>query len=246
MAQLDFVFVIMALLAETVGAFLVSTIAQAKENVSAWALLPPNTMDTFLTEQQHIQDGMQMCFMVVSVIQDGQVSKIDINLDVIPTIDVTWAGAACSERVCDAGIDPRMTPTPHEVVTLACHCEGVCGGKFKLRFMGQSVDPWLTPNSRAYEVANALMSAPSIVQNTSAYSKIAIVAFNTSVNDHVCKNYSTTKTKISFRRSGADLPAISLYASLVTGGSVYFEVMIRVELLPLKFANAQKLKILQT
>jgi hypothetical protein len=43
-------------------------------------------------------------------------------------------------------------------------------------------------------------------------------------SDPICQDYTTTKTKVTFRRNAGDLPAVSFYANLITGGSMYFEV----------------------
>jgi len=142
--------------------------------------------------------------------------------------DLGYKGADCSERVCDAGIDLRRktsgTSNSHEVVTLVCDCRfGTCSNKFKLQFKGQATKNWLYPSSRAYEVANSLMTVPSIAKNISLYSAVSVVAYNQSANDVVCLAGSKQRTRIKFRRNGGDLPAVSFYANLVGTSLLYFE-----------------------
>lgn len=137
--------------------------------------------------------------------------------------DPGWSGPDCSQRVCEYGLDPRLEGKPKEVVTLVCSCEPTCSGKFKLKFMGYTTRTWLKPTSRAFELANAIMSIPGVFTNNSGHVPIPVIAANSSADDMICADDSVTKTTITFRRNVGDQPAVSFYANLITGGSLYFE-----------------------
>jgi hypothetical protein len=106
-----------------------------------------------------------------------------------------------------------------------CKCEPTCSGKFKLQFYGVPSGPFLKPSSRSFEVANALLAAPGVGGNTSAYVFASVIAANgTEVDDTICANGATTRTTIKFRRTLRDSPSLSFYANLISGGSLFFEV----------------------
>lgn len=138
--------------------------------------------------------------------------------------DSGYAGADCSQRVCESGIDPRRSSTsPRELVTLVCkRTSTTLGGKFKLRFLGQATKSWLYPTSRAWEVAKALTVTYG---NTSLHSFQPVTAYNRTVDDAVCATNvgEQRKTRILFRRSPGDLPQVGFYANLISGASMYFE-----------------------
>ena len=137
------------------------------------------------------------------------------------------SGADCSQRFCEYGVDPRLSALPNEVVTLVCACSSssICGGKFKLQFMGRPLNSWLFPTSTAASVVAGLMQVPGVSGNNSAHVFLPVDTFNTSlVEQTLCAKNATTKTQIWFRRNAGDLPMISLYANLISGGSVYFQV----------------------
>ena len=129
--------------------------------------------------------------------------------------------------MCEYGVDPRLSTQANEVVTLVCKCnEGaICSGKFKLQFLGRPFDSWLYPTSRAYQIADGLMKIPGVYANSSVHSFVSVETYNTSLADKpICAQNATIKTAVSFRRNLGDLPAISFYANLISGGSMYFEV----------------------
>ena len=139
--------------------------------------------------------------------------------------DVGWGGADCSERVCDYGVDPRLSNSGayKELVTLVCACTSTCTGKFKLRLMGQPTVPWLTPSSTTYDLASALTTVAGRFAHNNLYSFARVTAVNGSASGTLCQHNAVTRTIIKFRRSTADAPLISFYANLVVGGSMYFE-----------------------
>lgn len=138
--------------------------------------------------------------------------------------DMGWSGADCSEKSCEYGTDPRLDSEPNEMVTLVCACTGTCGGKFKLRYKGNSLRSWLYPTSKAFEIADAIMNSPAVFGNHTAFVYTPVTAANNSADDPICSPGITKKTFIKFNRNSGDLPALSFYANLVTNGELYFEV----------------------
>jgi hypothetical protein len=91
--------------------------------------------------------------------------------------------------------------------------------------MGSVVKTWLTPKSRSFEVANAIMTAPGVFGNNTGHTTPPVIAKNNSVvDDYICEPYKITRTVIEFKRNQGDLPALSFYANVINRGSVYFEV----------------------
>jgi hypothetical protein len=115
-------------------------------------------MDTCSIAQPHIVNGIPKNFLDADVISVGRVSNTPVASLLILT-RALYEGADCSEKTCPLGVDPRLSTYSTETVTLMCQCVSTCGGRFKFRFFGISVNPWLTPSSYAYEIANALMTA---------------------------------------------------------------------------------------
>ncbi len=75
--------------------------------------------------------------------------------------DHGWDGYDCSQRTCEYGLDPRLGTQQNETVTLVCACpNGDCEGRFKVKLFGAVVNKWYTPTSRAYELADGLMTIP--------------------------------------------------------------------------------------
>jgi hypothetical protein len=141
--------------------------------------------------------------------------------------DPGWVGADCSQRTCPWGPDPRAATTPYEFITLVCTCTGTCKGKFKLQYMGVSVNPWFKPTTYGYEIASALMAVPGVLGNSTIYSNPPVVAYSGSVDDtniQICASGTTTRTKIRVLRTVIPpVPKITFYANLLTSGSLYFE-----------------------
>jgi hypothetical protein len=50
------------------------------------------------------------------------------------------------------------------------------------------------------------------------------VVHSNSANGKICGENTVVSSSIQFRRNRGDLPALSFYANLVTGGSVMFQV----------------------
>jgi hypothetical protein len=138
--------------------------------------------------------------------------------------DYGFSGPDCSQRSCEYGVDPRLNTESFETVSLVCSCESVCSGKFKLKFLGESLNPWLFPTSKAIEIANTIMNSPGIYGNHSSYIFIPVTALNKTENDPICASNAITTTQINFKRNPGDLPALSFYANFVSGGSLYFQV----------------------
>jgi hypothetical protein len=140
--------------------------------------------------------------------------------------DSGWSGADCSQRSCEYGLDPRMSGSLHEKVTLVCTCSPTCGGKFKFSFQGVSLRTWLLPSSRAYQLADAVLSSPILgaYTNNSGHRFVPVVAKNKTADDTLCAASATRRTTLTFTRAAGDVPAVSFYANLIGGGSIYFEV----------------------
>lgn len=139
--------------------------------------------------------------------------------------DPGWSGADCSQRSCEYGADPRTSSLPTEIVTLVCSCVPyTCSGKFKLQFLGMPVQGWFTPSSTATDVANALMAVPGVFNSNPINQAKSVVVHSNSANGKICGENTVVSSSIQFRRNRGDLPALSFYANLVTGGSVMFQV----------------------
>ena len=137
------------------------------------------------------------------------------------------SGADCSLQSCESGPDPRLSAEPTEVVTLTCSCSAsaICGGKFKLQFLGRPLDAWLTPSSTAADLTSQLMRVPGISGNNKGHVFLPVDSYNSSLRmQPLCAQNAVTSTNIWFRKRAGDLPALSLYANLVSGGSLYFLV----------------------
>lgn len=143
--------------------------------------------------------------------------------------DPGWSGPDCSVRSCEYGPDPRLDSMATEVVTMICQCSRACSGKFKFRYLGQPARTWLTPASRMHEVADALMTVPGVFANNTARFRVPVIANNGTLPggdlQPICRSGQSTTTFITFQRNAGDLPAISFYANLISGGSLYFQVM---------------------
>lgn len=143
--------------------------------------------------------------------------------------DPGYSGADCSVRSCEYGPDPRLDTLPRETVTLVCDCRdsAYCAGRFKLRFLGTVLKTWLRNDSRAFEVADAIMTTPGIFANNSGHVTAPVQATNITADSKLCEPNSITRTKIDFKRNQGDLPSLSFYANLFTKGKIYFEVSAR-------------------
>lgn len=138
--------------------------------------------------------------------------------------DPGWSGADCSERSCEYGLDPRLSGLDHEEVTLVCQCDAACSGKFKFSFMGTSLSSWLYPTSTASDLTAAIMKTPNTYTDNSGHAFVPVSADSDHINEQLCANATTTRTILSFTRSPGDIPAVSFYANLFSGGSLFFEV----------------------
>ena len=152
-------------------------------------------------------------------------SRWDADLFYGCNCDPGWGGADCSQRICPYGVDVRISDHYHEDVVLVCECSPECQGKFKLRLQGKNAVHWLTPQSTTYDVANALTTiSGKFAKSSNIYSYATVLAINGSERGFICQNNNITKTIIRFRRSTEELPLVSFYANLITGGgSMYFE-----------------------
>ena len=116
------------------------------------------------------------------------------------------------------------------MVTLTCSCgsSALCGGKFKLQYEGRPLDGWLSPSSTAADLTSQLMRLPGEFGNNKGHVIRPVDAFNSSLRlQPLCAKNATTNTLIWFRRRAGDLPALSLYADLLSGGSIYFLVTLQ-------------------
>ena len=136
--------------------------------------------------------------------------------------DPGWSGPDCSVRECSYGVDPRTSTTPHEVVSLVCTCNAQCRGKFKLRFLGRNVPKWLTPTSTSTDLASALTLIAGTFAKNFLYTYDSVTTISTP-NKTICASNKVTTTQFKFRKSTANIPTISFYANMITGGSVYFQ-----------------------
>lgn len=146
--------------------------------------------------------------------------------------DFGYSGYDCSQKSCPSGIDPRMydDSLAYDKVTFACDClAGSCNGRFKLRYAGIPLNTWFTPKTTLTEFENALQTIPAV--NTPTYYSIYVLPANitligTSNNLlSICKTGEIVKTNIFIKRNSVELPSLKVYASLITGGSIYFEVI---------------------
>ena len=113
------------------------------------------------------------------------------------------------------------------MVTLTCSCgpSALCGGKFKLQFEGRPLDAWLSPSSSSADLTAQLMRLPGVFGDNKGHVFRPVDSSNSSLRlQPLCKKNATTSTRIWFRRRAGDLPALSLYANLLSGGSIYFLV----------------------
>ena len=141
--------------------------------------------------------------------------------------DSGWSGYDCSQRVCESGTDPRLGAENGnmETVTLVCTCPaGGCIGNFKLRMYGKPTNKWIVSNTATPStIQTALMGAGMKYTDNAAHTTTPILVSSTGNNGKTCESASTVYTTISFRRHAGDVPAISIYADLLTTGSIHFE-----------------------
>ena len=140
--------------------------------------------------------------------------------------DLGYEGADCSQRSCEYGPDPRLSDSPHEVVTFVCDCTTKCSGRFKLRLYGQEMDKLLDPSSTTQDLLNTIVMSTRIYQNNSILTMPTIDSPNRLYNDTICAPYSVRRTKIRFRRNYGDIAPLSVSLSLMKNGQVFFEVSI--------------------
>eukprot|EP01039_Chlorochromonas_danica_P005160 gene5161-5678_t len=141
--------------------------------------------------------------------------------------DPGYEGPDCSQRRCDAGIDPRLSSQTHERVTLVCDCmtSAHCRGQFKLRYHGVIMKQWLdVTTASTTSLANLIMSlSPLVYGPSSVYRTSSVVVYNVVNNNSLCVDGQVVKNYILFVRNAGDLPKISFYAKRLTQGVVYFE-----------------------
>lgn len=141
--------------------------------------------------------------------------------------DSGWSGYDCSQRVCESGTDPRLGAENGnlETVTLVCTCPaGGCSGNFKLRMYGVATSKWLSSSTATPSTLQAaLMASGMKYTDNAAHSTTPIVVTSSGSNDKLCVASSTIYTTIQFRRHVGDVPAISIYADLLSSGSIHFE-----------------------
>ena len=141
--------------------------------------------------------------------------------------DIGYSGYDCSQKSCPSGVDPRLVDTslPYEKLTFVCHCSSSdCSGKFKLQYSGNPLNFWLSPTSTLSELQNALNLIPNMEWPSSA-----LVTSNNSVSvsggsSRICQSGEIVKTFIFLKRNSLELPSLKMYASFLTGASIYFEV----------------------
>jgi hypothetical protein len=70
------------------------------------------------------------------------------------------------------------------------------------------------------------MRVPGVSGNNKGHVFLPVDSYNSSLRmQPLCARNAVTSTNIWFRRRAGDLPALSLYANLVSGGSLYFLVI---------------------
>lgn len=144
--------------------------------------------------------------------------------------DPGFSGYDCSQKNCDSGNDPRASIQNNETVTLVCDCtaEGVCWGKFRLRFMGMITTGWLTPDSTRAELADVLMATSVKYRDANAFSFQSITAVSSpryaNGGSKVCNAATVTYTDVMFNRFVGDVPALSIYQNKIVKGSIKFRV----------------------
>lgn len=143
-----------------------------------------------------------------------------------------YEGYDCSVKSCPFGLDPRESSVSYETATLVCTCSGTCQkGKFKLKYKGVPTQKWLSATSKGFEVGDALMSTLGVgisANNSKLYRYAPIRAYKvvSSTNDAlqpICADTATTRTIIRFNKDLGEVPALSFYGNMFTGGSIYFE-----------------------
>jgi hypothetical protein len=142
--------------------------------------------------------------------------------------EIGYSGADCSQRVCEYGVDPRLSDLTHEIVTFVCQCHADgCGGRFKLKIFGQELRSWLTPTSTTQDLLKTIITSSSVFQNSSILNFPSIDSPNQLYNQTICRAGNTIKTKIRFRRNYGDIGSpLMIFANAFRAGSVYFEVYI--------------------
>lgn len=147
--------------------------------------------------------------------------------------DPGWSGHDCTIKSCDKGLDPRLSGSASETVTLVCTAGPSFGGKFKLRFVGKVGKSFLTGLSTATEVAAAIMESGGYFSSDGAHSYAPVKVLidgSDSVSKTVCAASATTVTTIQFVRKSGDLAALSFYLNKITGASLYFQVQFKCNL----------------
>ena len=90
--------------------------------------------------------------------------------------DPGWQGYDCSEQTCDVGVDPRVSTSSHETVSMVCECSGTieetCFGKFKLQFMGHELQTWFHPFNRLK--GNTVSGARTLTITDVTFGRLAI------------------------------------------------------------------------
>eukprot|EP00981_Chlorochromonas_danica_P011459 scaffold4013_cov192-Ochromonas_danica.AAC.4 len=119
--------------------------------------------------------------------------------------DPGYEGPDCSQRRCDAGIDPRLSSQTHERVTLVCDCmtSAHCRGQFKLRYHGVIMKQWLdVTTASTTSLANLIMSlSPLVYGPSSVYRTSSVVVYNVVNNNSLCVDGQVVKNYILFVRN---------------------------------------------
>lgn len=140
--------------------------------------------------------------------------------------DAGWTGFDCSERTCEYGVDPRLHDSQHETVILKVFCPSSgCVGSFKLRAFGVPMTKWVNANTLNTVLQDQLMVAGRTYTDNAAHSSLPIQLFDQDGCNGCALGVAGkyTYTSIKFLRQAGHVPAISIYANLMTSGTVSFE-----------------------
>ena len=133
--------------------------------------------------------------------------------------DSGWQGHDCSQQVCEVGVDPRVSTSGNEVISLVCECSGAivatCMGKFKLSFLGNPLNSWFHPIN---EVKGTVTNGGSTLTVTDVYyGKLA-------VGQTVSGTGIPAGTTISAQKTITGLTRTAMVKATTTAGSTTLTV----------------------